>query len=131
MTLMIYLRTILITFKHKIMFNRKKIQELQRRVDVLEEKVQALTDAIAEKGELDYLKVKMRDLIAFDNVISLDNDWFDFFLQRKAEDEQELYRNCKANYEKRLAKFIRSVVNKKKPNIKSLTNGKENPKATE
>ena len=109
------------------MFYGKKIKKLEERVAILEEKVCALTDAISVHGELDYLKKKMKDLIAFDNQVSLDPVCFDLFLENKNEEEREFYTKCKEGYEKRLRRFIRSVTSKKKMVTKVVNDGKEKP----
>ena len=133
------------------MFLTKKIKEAEARIGALEERVHELAHKVHERtknleelamlicppnqggviADIDYLKVKMKDLIMYDNMLSLDPECHEFYLENKTEEEKEFYLACKEKYEARLKKFIRNSQLKKKVKVKVMSDGKETPKATE
>ena len=93
-------------------------------------KTKDLPELISMHKELDFIKKVAKDLVAYDNILSLDDVAFGYFLEKKSEEEIKFFTKSKENYEKRLRKFIRSVVNKKKMVKTDNKNGKENNSAT-
>ena len=97
------------------MFYKKRIEALEKQVETL-------------KDDVSFLKTKMKDLIMYDNMLSLDQETQEMYLARKNDEEKEFFNNVKSDYEKRLKSFIRKCNSK--PRTKKKFDGKENTKAT-
>lgn len=108
---------------------RLDVEDIKSELAGVKGVVDALVEAISMHGELDWLKGMTKELIAFDNMISLDQEAFDWFLDGLDDEKKEFYSRLKNNYEMRLKRFIRSSLARRKP--KTNTDGKEDPKATE
>lgn len=109
------------------MFYGKKIKQLE---DQLARTIAALGDTKAEVCRLSGVVKNLQELVV---VTNFDTDEYVALMQESGAGQEEI--DCmlkeKDEYEKKLRKFVRGVVSKRKPNTKSLTDGKENPKAAE
>lgn len=109
------------------MFYGKKIKEIEKQcADFGRELTEVKEEVKRLKGILNLL-AENNSITMFDT-----EEYITFLTEHEGGQERiDTILKMKEDYEKKLRKFVRSVVNKKKPNIKSLTNGKETSAATE
>lgn len=106
--------------------NKKRIEALENEVASLKAELKTLRPQIsALKGQVDTLIDEMV-------VAHLDAEPYIAVLQECGKQEKvDILLRIKKGYENKLKRFIRSAVAKKKPKIKTTTDGKETPEATE
>lgn len=100
------------------MFNKKKIMELEVRVDALAKRVTDLIERSKEQDrEIESLKETVNMLAISATVVQfgVNEEMHEEMFDNVTAEQAALMRKMEEHYNKRLSKFVRSVVNKKKP----------------
>lgn len=106
----------------------------RRRIETLESNYLRVLESLGEaKAEICRLRGLVRSLQQTDVIARLDSDEFIALMKENNESQEEidLMLAMKTDYEKKLKKFIRSTMAKRKPKVKIEADGKENPEAAE